>query len=190
MNLPWDVRRGVETLPVVLEAMIARINTIWGKQHDPQTGGHRDITAQSVSAKTFFNADQTTPMGHGIMEPYDSSAYTASSGLTWTVPAGAVKTNRYMLGPGNYVAWSVEIVNAAIAGTGKELRIRLPGGKLPASNWFGAPAFVLDGSDVAAWAGISIMTGTNYASVFMMDNSDWVVGGGNWLWFSLVFEAA
>jgi hypothetical protein len=52
MNIGLDFRRGLDTLPDVIEQMAARINVMFSKEHDPATGAHRDITANSL---TFGN---------------------------------------------------------------------------------------------------------------------------------------
>src|SRR5262245_4410380 len=49
MNIGFDFRRGEDTIPTSLDAMAARINTIFGKEHDNSSGQHTDIHADSVS---------------------------------------------------------------------------------------------------------------------------------------------
>lgn len=47
MNLTFDFRAG--PLTEALERTVARVNVIWAKEHDPSTGAHTDITADSIS---------------------------------------------------------------------------------------------------------------------------------------------
>ena len=44
-----DLRGGIERLPSVLEGVIARINTLWNKQHT-LAGGHSNVTATKITA--------------------------------------------------------------------------------------------------------------------------------------------
>ncbi len=60
-----------------LDQLIARINIVWGKEHDPQTGVHTDITADSltvlaaavgevsIEGLTWAGTTQTTVGGAG-----------------------------------------------------------------------------------------------------------------------------
>lgn len=47
MNLGFDFRRGLQTLPNVLEQMVSRINSVWRRQHTDD-GAHGAITASSI----------------------------------------------------------------------------------------------------------------------------------------------
>jgi hypothetical protein len=40
-----------------LDQLIARVNIVWGKEHDPQTGVHTEITAVSVETDTITAGD-------------------------------------------------------------------------------------------------------------------------------------
>lgn len=61
MNLVFDFRAG--PLPEALERQNARINVIWGKEHDPETGAHRDITANSLKVTGDITAGGTITGG-------------------------------------------------------------------------------------------------------------------------------
>lgn len=45
-----------------LDQVVERVNTVWSKQHHPQTGAHTDVTADSVTtvALTLDATTQTT----------------------------------------------------------------------------------------------------------------------------------
>jgi len=61
MNLPSDFRNAtLEGLRDVLEAWWARINTIWKKEHDATTGGHTNVTANSVTV------DESVTVGESL----------------------------------------------------------------------------------------------------------------------------
>lgn len=50
MNLGFDFKNmTIEGLRTSLEALVARVNIVWKKEHDPETGVHTDITADSLS---------------------------------------------------------------------------------------------------------------------------------------------
>jgi hypothetical protein len=57
MNLGFDFRRGEEALPATLDKMTARINTIFAREHDPNTGAHTDLTATSLAVDGPITAD-------------------------------------------------------------------------------------------------------------------------------------
>jgi hypothetical protein len=48
MNLTFDFRAG--PIAEALERLVSRVNVLWGKEHDPVTGGHTTITADSITA--------------------------------------------------------------------------------------------------------------------------------------------
>ena len=52
MNLGMNFRGGIERLPGVLEAVIARINTLWNKQHT-LAGGHKGLTSDSIKVDSI-----------------------------------------------------------------------------------------------------------------------------------------
>jgi hypothetical protein len=63
-----------------------------------------------------------------IQRWFDATRYTASGAMTWTVDAGDVVTDAYIV-HGNTVTYSVIIANSTTAGTAStELRIALPPG--------------------------------------------------------------
>lgn len=42
-----------------LDQLVERINTVWSKQHHPQTGAHTDVTADSLTADSVEAAALT-----------------------------------------------------------------------------------------------------------------------------------
>jgi hypothetical protein len=57
VNIGFDFRRGPAFLPDALEYFAARVNTIWGKEHDPATGVHTNITADTIMASSIRATD-------------------------------------------------------------------------------------------------------------------------------------
>ena len=52
MNLALFNRDVLAQFPALLnelDQLTARINTVWQKQHDPQTGAHTDITVEALT---------------------------------------------------------------------------------------------------------------------------------------------
>lgn len=61
MNLALDFRQG--PLTDALERTVARINVLWKKEHDPDTGAHTNITAKSLVVTGGITADSITAAG-------------------------------------------------------------------------------------------------------------------------------
>lgn len=65
MNLTLFNRDVLAQTPALLnelDQLVARINTVWRKQHDPQTGVHTDVTVESLD---FLAGSQLTVGGAG-----------------------------------------------------------------------------------------------------------------------------
>lgn len=67
MNIGLDFRQGLNRLPDVLEAMVARINTVWLKEHK-EDGGHGDITADSIAVKNNATVGGTSEFDNLVVK--------------------------------------------------------------------------------------------------------------------------
>lgn len=65
MNLGFNFRGGLENLPGILEAMVARINTVWKKQHNID-GSHGNITAGNITTSGSLKVLDGQYPGPGI----------------------------------------------------------------------------------------------------------------------------
>ena len=129
MNIGLDFRGGLDRLPNVLEAVVARINTIWKKQHNAD-GTHGDVTVSgdlAVSGDVTVGGDLTGPAGDPLLsQTFLTEAAEAANGLP----------NSRRLVAGAYVALS--------AATPGQLVVSATGGGAPAAH---APTHKSGGSD-------------------------------------------
>ena len=71
MNIGMDVRGGLNRLPHVLETVIARINTVWAKEHNGD-GSHKNVTITGdlvVKGDVVIDGDLDGPDTGGGGEP-------------------------------------------------------------------------------------------------------------------------
>jgi hypothetical protein len=59
--------------------------------------------------------------------PFNAADYAGSGGLTWTVTAGSMSINRYVI-VGKVMNWQVYIAGSQVGGSGNTLTIRIPAG--------------------------------------------------------------
>jgi hypothetical protein len=60
--------------------------------------------------------------------PFNAADYGGTGGVTWTVTAGHVLVNRYVI-VGNVMHWQVYIAGSTVAGSGNLLTMRIPAGR-------------------------------------------------------------
>lgn len=76
-------------------------------------------------------------VGSWIAEPYVAGNFIAgTAGATWTVPAGAVSTNRYAI-VGKVMFWTLYLTATTLTNASQNLFVRIPGGRLAGAAWTG-----------------------------------------------------
>ena len=76
-----------------------------------------DIHCDNIVVGTaLYERGRTVPMGEWIEVPFNPADFSAGTGMTWTVPAGSVKSNSYTL-IGKTLVWNVLIGPTTLAGS-------------------------------------------------------------------------
>jgi len=142
-----------------IDALAAKIEgadttEAFAAQHDPATGAHTDISAANVNIATNLGAldasigrnltaaylfatngvrerSRSVPMGEWQAVPFNAANFIAGTGA-WTVTAGQIQSNRYML-IGKTLFWNLSIGTSTVTGPTTWVYAVLPGGLLSAA---------------------------------------------------------
>ena len=130
MNLVLFNRAELSKVPGLigeLDQLWERINTVWGKQHHPQTGAHTDITADSVTADSItavaFGLNETTQTtvgaaggALGVLGLLPCPLMLSAAGLAGERPAPAVEAPPQRHGSASGHGWSAGSLGARQVG--------------------------------------------------------------------------
>jgi hypothetical protein len=139
-------------------------------------GGYVSIGINDLGAGGVLRErGRSLPLGEWQDEPFNAANFTAPAGMTWTVTAGAMTTNRYCL-MGKTLIWQFATAETTVGGTPlNHVFVRLPAGITAARYGTAASSQILNqGTNhfgMAYWS-----AGTNLAVLYTPNVSAWTAG--------------
>jgi hypothetical protein len=111
----------------------------------------------------LYEKQRTTPIGHWIDIPYNSTNFGAVTG-SWTVTAANVSSHAYTL-IGKTLMMAVQVANTSITGSPAELRVVMPSGVVAAKHTSASAQFLDLGTPLPN-GNIQVVPGNTYVSLY------------------------
>lgn len=162
---------GDEVLAAEFDNVYSKVLSGWSVEHT-SADQHGDVHATTLSER-----GRSVPLGEWIDVPYNSSHYTASGGMTWTVDAADLITFSYMLwGKTMFVAgiWDSTTVAAPLSTT---LQVLIPGGYVAAKRMQNGVIAFDNGVGVAAYN--RVQAGGTVIEIGRADAANWAAAVNN-----------
>jgi hypothetical protein len=133
--------------------------------------------AHQVKPQGIFERGRHVAAGAPIDITYDSTHYTGSGSLVWTVKPGEITTQAYDLA-GMRMTLALWLVGTTVSGTGTSLRFLIPGGFVSARSVAIGAGFLSDnGANVAG--GVAADLDSNMIRIFKLDGTNWAASTAN-----------
>jgi hypothetical protein len=131
--------------------------------------------------------NRSAPMGEWINVPFNAANFTAASGMTWTVTAGNITTNRYML-IGKTLFWQCWIDNSTFGGTlNYFVNIAIPGGFTSNAYGTGNVSYMSHGNGTYDNTAMAYWFAINYIYITSKVGG-WTAGANASIRFNVVIE--
>lgn len=161
-----------------LSQLVASIQGSWDVEH-LLDGTHGNVTAESLSTRGgLYEHSRDTPAGEWKSPVYASTNFTGNGSMSWDVSQNDISSFSYMA-IGKTLFFRFIAIQTTVGGTvSSELRLRVPGGYLPAVGGYGTFGYVDNGGAeaVGIW---SIVPKTNYIVFHRAAGAAWTASANN-----------